>query len=128
VATLIESAIASYTSNRSDTALRALDLAIVQDEVLVPVSSEAETETGHLEIPVICLKTTAGDGAIPAFTTIDQLFKWRPEGCKYVTLTGRALLEMATTMPKISRIVINVDGSPRGAIPRSEFARLIELG
>jgi SseB protein N-terminal domain len=126
VATLIEAAILSYTSNRSDATLQALDSALVQDNVLVPVSAEVTAiGTGNYDVPVICIKTSAGDGAIPAFTSIEQLLKWKPEGCKYVTMTGKSLLEMAIEMPVVAEIVVNVEGSPRGVIPRSEFGRLI---
>lgn len=122
----IEAVIERYSASRSDDALRGLDAALVQDSFLIPVSREvARTRIGSYDIPVICMKTKAGDGAIPAFTTIDQLLNWKPEGCKYVTLTGKALLEMALGMAAISQIVINVDGTPRGAIPRSEFKRLL---
>lgn len=125
----IESAIAHYSINPSEDALGALDRALVQNSILVPVLVDAtETRKGSFNIPVICLRTTAGDGAIPAFTTVDQLMNWKPEGCKYVTLTGKSLLEMALGMPEISEIVINVNGVPRGAIPQSEFKRLVAMG
>lgn len=125
----IESAIAHYSTNRSEEALQALDIALVRNSVLVPISEDVtETKKGIFDIPVICLKTSTGDGAIPAFTTVDQLMNWKPQGCKYVTVTGKSLLEMALGMPEISEIVINVDGAPRGAIPQWEFKRLIALG
>jgi hypothetical protein len=125
----IEAAIEVYCTSRSDSALLALDMALVRNSVLVPTSTElTEIETGGYEVPVICMRTTAGDGAIPAFTTLEQLLKWQPEGCKYIEVNGKALLQMAIGMPEISRIVINVDGAPRGVIPRSEFERLVALG
>lgn len=125
----IESAIAHYSANRSGESLGALDTALVRNSLLVPVSEDVtETKRQSFDIPVICLRTRAGDGAIPAFTTVDQLMNWKPEGCKYVTLTGKSLFEMALGMPEISEIVINVNGAPRGAIPHSEFKRLIALG
>jgi hypothetical protein len=125
----IEAAIAIYATNRSEAALEALDLALVQGEFLIPVTADVTAiEDGIYDVPAICMRTSTGEGAIPAFTTIDQLLKWKPEGSKYTTLTGRSLLEMAIRMPEISQIVVNVDGSPRGAIPRSEFKRLSTQG
>ena len=124
----IEDAISFYSATRSASALEALELALLRNDVLVP-TSEVVKDLGdnRYDVPVVCLKTRAGDGAIPAFTTINHLLDWKPEGCKYVILTGKLLLEMALGMPEISEIVINVDGTPRGAIPRSEFERLIAL-
>jgi SseB protein N-terminal domain len=125
----IESAIARYSTSRSENTLGALERALIQNSILVPVLADVtKTAKVNFDIPVICLRTSAGDGAIPAFTTVDQLLNWKPEGCKYVTLSGKALLEMALGMPEISEIVINVNGAPRGAIPQSEFKRLVALG
>lgn len=125
----IESAIVNYSTSRSEDTFGALDRALVQNSIFVPVSADVtEISKNNFDIPVICLRTSASDGAIPAFTTVDQLLNWKPEGCKYVTITGKALLEMALGMPGISEIVINVNGAPRGAIPQSEFKRLVALG
>jgi hypothetical protein len=125
----VEAAIATYASNPGEAALGALDLALVQGEFLIPVSAEVTAiEEGVYDVPAICIRTNRGEGAIPAFTTIGQLLKWKPESSKYTTLTGRSLFQMAIRMPEIAQIVVNVDGSPRGVIPRSEFERLSAQG
>ncbi len=122
----IERAIYSYLETRSDTSLQALDRALIDGELLVPVSGEVLEKTNNVfDVAVICVRTSAGGGAIPAFTTIDQLLKWKPEGVEFVPFKVPALLEMALGMPEISEIAVNIEGVPRGLIPRSDFARLL---
>ena len=48
----------------------------------------------------------------------------KSEGCKYVELAGRTLIQMALAMVEVDEVAVNPNGVPRGAIPRSEFERL----
>jgi len=124
----VEAAISAYSANRTESLLADLDKALVDGEFLVPVSAEVtEISPGRYDVPVICLKTNTGDGAIPAFTTIGSLLHWKPEGSKYTTLAGSALIAMAENMTEISEILVNPGGTPRGTIPRVEFRRLLSL-
>ncbi len=129
----VELAIKAYTEKRdasepADDEFKALDLAILQSTFFVPVYQQVTKIREHAySIPLVCIKTLAGDGAIPIFTTLDHLQCWKEEGSDYVELTGKAILTMALGMPDISIVVVNVDSSPRGAIPRTEFERLIAL-
>jgi len=94
----------------------------------VPVSAEVtEIDVHKYDIPVICEKTKSGDGVVPAFTAVEQMLVWKPGGCKYVTVSGKSLIEMADRMEGISEIMVNPGGVPRGSIPRSEFKRLLSL-
>jgi len=124
----VEEAISAYSASRTEELLENLDKALVEGEFLVPISAEVtEISPGRYDVPVICLKTNTGDGAIPAFTTIESLLHWKPGGSKYTTLAGAALIAMAANMTEISEILVNPGGTPRGTIPRVEFERLLSL-
>lgn len=124
----LDDAIAAYTRSRSDLALKALDAAFMAEKLLVPVSEPVkELQPSRYDVPVICIRTETGAGAIPVFTAMEHLFKWKPKGCLYTSLTGRSLLTMAVGMDAISEILVNPNDVPRGQIPRSDFKRMLEL-
>lgn len=124
----VEDAISAYAASRAESLLADLDKALIEGEFLVPISAEVtEILPGRYDVPVICIRTNTGAGAIPAFTTIESLLRWKPEGSKYTTLAGAVLIAMAANMAEISEILVNPGGTPRGTIPRGEFARLLSL-
>ncbi len=124
----VDDAIFAYLRERSEASLAALDAALVEERFHVPVSDPVkELAPGHYDVPVLCVKTDAGAGAIPAFTTVEHLLKWKPQGFKYTSLTGRALIAMAEGMPMIAEILVNPDDAPRGSIPRKDFKRMLAL-
>jgi hypothetical protein len=88
--------IVAYTTCRTDAALHALHRGFMAEPLHVPVS-EPVKEPGRDDVPVICVRTETGAGAIPAFTSIEYLSKWKP-GCLYTSLSGRSLLGMAIGM------------------------------
>ena len=120
--------IAAYAQDPSDTKLLGLHVAFLTANFHVPVSEPVkELDPNRYDIPVICVKTETGAGAIPAFTTMDHLFKWKPEGCLYTSLTGSSLLAMAADMEAISEIRVNPNDVPCGRIPRADFRRMLAL-
>ena len=124
----IDEAIAAYSGNRTDARLRSLHEAFLKNPLLVPVSEPVkELQPSKYDVPVICMRTESGAGAIPAFTTLDHLFKWKPQGCLYVSITGRALLTMAIDMTEISEILVNPNDSPRGRIPKGDFEQMLAM-
>lgn len=124
----LEDAIKAYALDRTEAALSALDFVLVREPLHVPVSGAVnKIMLDQYDIPVVCLRTESGNGAIPAFTTVDQLLLWEPAGLKYVTLTGAKLIAMADGMPEIDEIQVNPAGAPRGVVPRIEFSRLLSL-
>lgn len=124
----IDDAIITYVQDRSDTAFRALDMAFLTEKLHVPVSEPVkELGPGRYDVAVICMRTETGAGAIPVFTEIDHLFKWKPQGCLYTSLTGRSLLAMAISMEEISEILVNPNDVPRGRIPRTDFQAMLAL-
>ena len=124
----IDQAIQAYVRDRSDTALRALHVAFLDASLFVPLANPVkEISPARYDIPVLCIRGDAGEGAIPAFTTQDHLLEWKPAGCQYTNLSGRALLGMAIGMLDISVILINPAGAPRGQIPRDDFAKMLSV-
>jgi len=98
------------------------------EEFYVPVSEPVqEIQIGHHDVPVICIRMEDGTGALPAFTTMEHLFQWKPEGCLYISLAGRSLIAMAIGMNDISEIAINPCDAPRGRVPRVDFERMLAL-
>jgi hypothetical protein len=124
----VEQAIVRYTQERTADNLERLDRSLVAGTFLVPVGEEpTELSPGQFDIPAICIRQPDGVGALPAFTSIDQLLSWKPEGCSYVELSGGEVVEMARGMPEVGQVAVNLVGVPRGVIPRSEFDRLLSL-
>jgi hypothetical protein len=125
---LLDDLIAAYVQERSNPALTALYKAILTEKLEVPISEAVkELQSGRYDVPVVCVRTDTGAGAIPAFTTEAHLLKWKPQGCLYTTLTGRSLLAMAIGMEDISEVIINLGDAPRGRIPRADFERMLAL-
>jgi hypothetical protein len=126
MASEIEQAVRAYAGQRTAENLTRLDHALVQGTLIVPVSRDAiDIGDGRFDIPVVCFRRPDGAGLLPAFTSVENLFSWKSEGSKYVELTGRKLLQMVLEMVGIDEIAVNPNGVPRGAIPRSEFERLL---
>lgn len=124
----LEDAISVYLQNKTAASLRALDIALLAESLYVPVDGPVtELQNGNCDVPVICVKTESGGGAIPVFTGVGHLLKWKSAGASFVRLDGRKLLLMASGMPAIDCIVVNHCSSPRGRIPRSDFERMLAI-
>lgn len=127
MAVYLDDAIRAYADDPSGKSWTVLEATVTETRFCVPVSeSVKEIAPGRYDVPVICLKTDAGEGAIPAFTSVEHLLKWKPQGCKYTTLSGRALIAMAINMEVVSEILVNPGDVPRGKIPRSDFKRMLK--
>ncbi|MFG0274109.1 MAG: SseB family protein [Phycisphaerales bacterium] len=123
---VIDKAIAVYVHRPTDDALCAIYSALLAGSVIVPVSeSPRELQSDCYDIPVICIRTQWGTRAIPVFTMVEHILRWKPEGCHYVTLAGRQLLLMAVDMLTIDEVVINPSGGPHGQIPRAAFSEIL---
>ncbi len=124
----LDDAIKTYTDDPSGRSWTALEAVVIETRFCVPVSEPVkEVAPGRYDVPVICLKTDAGEGAIPAFTSVGHLLKWKPQGCKYTSLSGRALIAMAINMEVVAEILVNPGDVPHGKIPRSDFKRMLLL-
>jgi hypothetical protein len=77
----LDAEIAAYVQDQCDAALKALQAVFMVEKLLVPVSEPAkELEPGRYDVPVVCMRTEAGAGAIPVFTAMEDLFKWSLKG------------------------------------------------
>lgn len=122
----LDDAIRAFVHHQSETTLNKLHTAFLAAEIHVPVAEAAkELQKGRHQVTVICIRTEAGTGAIPAFSTVEHLLKWKPRGCLYAAITGRALIAMARDMDGIEEIQVNPGSAPRGRIPRSAFEPLL---
>jgi hypothetical protein len=120
--------IAAFAENPSDASLLALQTSFMAQKLHVPIAQPVrELQPSVHDLAVICVRTEAGAGAVPAFTTVEHLLKWKPQGCLYVFLTGRSLIEMARDMVAISEILVNPNDTPSGRIPRMDFEKMLEL-
>ncbi len=125
---ILDDVIAAYVRNQSESSLEALHTTFMRESLLVPVAEPVkELEPDTFDVPVICVRTEVGAGAIPSFTSLEHLLNWKPAGCLYTSLTGRSLLGMAVGMDSISEILVNPNDVPRGRIPRGDFKRMLAL-
>lgn len=123
---LIEEAITRFSADRTDDNLALLEHVLLAEKLIVPVAEGVEEiAQDHWDIPAICLRLEDGSGALPTFTSVKRLLTWEPDGCKYVSVTGRQVLGMARDMEAVGQVTVNHSTAPRGAIPRSEFDRLL---
>lgn len=124
----LDKAIEDYANHPGDTRLRELQKTFLDWFLYIPLAKPvSEVGSARYDIPVLCIRDDTGEGAIPVFTTREHLLEWKPAGCLYVNLSGRALLEMATGMSDISVVMINSAGDPQGRIPRKDFASMLAL-
>jgi SseB protein N-terminal domain len=124
----LDQLIGAFVSDQSDQALRALHTAFLTEQLHIPVSEPVkELEPRRYDVPVICIRTATGAGAIPVFTSLEHLFEWKPQGCLYICVRGRALLTMAIGMSDIAEINVNPNGVPRGCLLREEFEKMLEI-
>lgn len=122
----IEVAIVSFSADRTDDNLSRLEHVLLAEQLILPVAGDVEEVTKDVwDVPAICLRLEDGSGALPTFTTVERLLTWEPEGCKFVSVTGRQVLGMARDMESVDQVTVNHSTAPRGAIPRSEFDRLL---
>lgn len=128
MASRLDDAIVAYTKDRTDARFLSMYKTLLAEDFCVPVSEPVqEIQSGHHDVPVICMRMEDGTGALPVFTTMEHLVQWKPEGCLYISLVGRALIAMAIGMNDISEIAINPCNAPRGRIPRADFERMLAL-
>ncbi len=124
----IEDAIVAFTNNRTPEQLQTLHRTFVKGTLVVPVFADVTEYTPtRWEIPIICLRRPDDTGSVPAFTSVEKLVEWKPEGVKFVELEGHQVISMAERMSQIAEIVVNAGLVPRGIIERSEFKGLLAL-
>jgi len=124
----VDEAIVAYIQDRNDALFFEMYQVLLTESLYLPISEgPKEVCLGCLDVPVVCVRTETGAGAIPAFTSMEHLFKWKPQGCTYACITGRKLIEMAIGMSDISEISINYNDVPRGRIPREHFERMLVI-
>jgi len=123
-----EQAIVAFTEDRTPERQLTMERALLAGQFLVPIGDEDVKARGdRYRLPVRCFRTDEGLAAAPAFTSLERLFDWKPEGCRYVTLDGHKIIDMVFAMPEVEVIAVNPKGVPRGLIPREEFLRLLAM-
>ena len=124
----VDDAISRYLLDQSTARLHELDRALVEENFCVPLGADVTRLSNNKHKVIIrCIRTEAGTGAVPVFTTPEHLLKWKPAGCPYVVLAGAKVIQTVNEMQEISEILINPADAPRGSIPRSDFVRMLAL-
>lgn len=124
----LDDAIFAFVREQSESARLALHMIFLDEDLYVPIAAEvAELQPGEYGVPVICIKTEAGAGALPAFTSVRHLLQWKPQGCLYTSTCGGSLIRMAVGMADVDEILVNPSAVPRGRIPRRDFQRMLAL-
>jgi hypothetical protein len=124
----LDDAIKVYARDQTEAALLALQATFMAERVHIPVATPVEQlQPGQHDVPVICIKTETGAGAIPVFTSVEHLLKWKRQRCLYTSITGRSLIAMATRMQAITEVLVNPNDAPGGRIPRADFERMLAM-
>jgi len=123
-----ERAIIAFTEERNAERQLAMNMALLSGEFVIPIGDEGiESRGDRHRVPVRCFRTEEGFAAAAAFTSVERLFDWKPEGSRYVSLLGHELIDMVFAMPEVDVIAVNPMGVPRGLILREDFLRLLSL-
>ena len=88
--------------------------------LLVPLSGPPAPGLG---LPVICVTTELG-GCVPAFTTVERIAGWKP-GAQYADIPGKVLVSMASRMPQIAGLYLDMSHTPNSWLPRAKFASIL---
>lgn len=88
--------------------------------LMVPLSGPPAPGRG---LPVTCVTTELG-GCVPAFTTPEKLAAWKP-GAQYAEIPAKVLVSMASRMPQIEGLYLDMSCTPHAWLPRSEFGRIL---
>lgn len=124
----LDEAIRAHVSDPNPLTLRALHLAFLNSTLIIPLAEPVKKlGRDRYDIPVLSIMDGERGGAVPAFTTLDHLYEWKPQGCLYTDLNGRSLLTMALGMTGILQVLVNPGGAPSGRIPRTDFSRMLLL-
>lgn len=125
----LDDAIFAFVREQSENARQALHELFLEEQLHVALSRQVtEVRPGEYDVPAICIRTETGAGALPAFTSVRRLLRWKPQGCLYTVLSGRSLIRMAAQMADVDEILANPGDVPRGRIPRGDFQRMLALG
>jgi hypothetical protein len=124
----VDIAIEAFTRDKRPEMLRALEVAFLGNKLFVPIGAPAsQLDTHKYDVPALCVRNAEGQGALPCFTDMRHLNNWKPTGCRYVSLLGRAIIAMAVGMNEVEGVVANPGQAPRGWIPRTDFSRMLTL-
>ena len=88
--------------------------------LLVPLSGPPSPGLG---LPVICVTTDLG-GCVPAFTTVEKIAAWKP-GAQYAEIPGKVLVHMASRMPQIAGLYLDMSHTPNAWLPRETFKSIL---
>jgi len=114
-------------------ALHELHKELLTSSLLIPTTSEIESlEPGgwltlslDLDVKILTARYSEGQIAMAAFTDIDALRSWRPEGNPYIALGGPDLFGIAASQG-IAAVLVNPAGPVGGEITRQEIKMLAE--
>jgi|GEM_PF-7096292 len=89
----------------------------------IPVAAPlTELRPGAFDVPAVCVRGENGKGYLLAFSTVDNLRRWKPTHDQFVTFVGAQVAEMAKGMDDVDEIAVNVaTPESRGNIPRADF-------
>jgi hypothetical protein len=93
----------------------------------VPVTGPlTELRPGAFDVPAVCLRGEDGKGYLLAFTSFENLRRWKPSHEMHVTYNGVQVAQLATGMDDVEGIALN-HGSPdqRGHVPRADYEFLL---
>jgi SseB protein N-terminal domain/SseB protein C-terminal domain len=102
---------------------------ILDGELLVPTADTGrepgvETLDEDAEIPFIIVTDEYGLDVLPAFTSEQELDRWRPQGSPYVGLNGKDLVEILARSD-LDRMIVDGAGRHPLALTRSAAQELV---
>jgi hypothetical protein len=120
----IDAAINRHIDEQSPESLDHLYTAFLSDKLFIATDGKWNPDpTGETTIRAVCIKKKNGQFCLPAFTSIEHLWEWKPEDPPSVEIPGLSLFHLASTMA-VEWIVVNHKGIPQGQFNRQEIQLL----
>ncbi|MBD89703.1 MAG: hypothetical protein CL940_05170 [Deltaproteobacteria bacterium] len=119
---LLLKAMTKLARKRDEASRKSMYMVLLRATLCVPTEDdpdEAEGERFAQEEPL------HGRDVYAAFTSLDELSRWRPESADHTTMTGAELVTILATCDFAS-LVINPGGDVRGELYKHEVQMLAE--
>ena len=123
----IDDAINRHIDEQTPASLDGLYTAFLSGTVFIATDGNPNPlPATNATIRAVCIKKKNGELCLPAFTSLEHLWEWKPEDPPSAELPGLSFFQLASTMA-IEWVVVNHKGIPQGQFSREEI-RLLAAG
>jgi len=119
---LLLKAMVKLAKRRDEASRKSMYMALLQATLYVPTEDDPDEDEGHRFAHDEPLH---GKVVYAAFTSLDELRRWRPESEAHTTMTGAELMEVLA-MSVFASCMLNPGGDVRGELYKHEVEMLAQ--